>query len=214
MFNPEFSIGINGGITLSKVNFMRPAREFVASQNLLRQYAAGVGAKYISERNVGVQVEINYSQRGWDEQGDAIINTSEGMIREEISYTRSLNYLEIPIYTHIYFNAGKRGRICFNIGPQLSFLLNEKVKKSHLFFEEGKEKYPYYTLDAQRKFDWGISGGPGFEWRTGIGSFALEGRYYFGLSDIFNPDKSKNAYFSTSSNQIITVKLVYFYRLK
>jgi hypothetical protein len=49
----------------------------------------------------------------------------------------------------------------------------------------------------------------GFELRTGIGNFILDGRYYFGLSDIYNNAKADD--FQASSNQVIGVKLTYFF---
>ena len=62
-------------------------------------------------------------------------------------------------------------------------------------------------MPLEKKFDWGLCGGPGFELRTGIGSFLLEGRYYYALGDIFN--SRKEDYFSKSSSQVISAKLTY-----
>jgi hypothetical protein len=45
------------------------------------------------------------------------------------------------------------------------------------------------------------------EVRTGIGNFILEGRYYYGLSDVFNNTRAD--VFLNSHNQVITVKLSY-----
>ena len=63
------------------------------------------------------------------------------------------------------------------------------------------------TMEVQKKFDWGLCGGPGIELRTGIGSFLLEGRYYYALGDMFNSRKGDT--FSKSSSQIISAKLTY-----
>lgn len=62
-------------------------------------------------------------------------------------------------------------------------------------------------MEVQKKFDWGLCGGPGIELRTGIGSFLLEGRYYYALGDMFNSRKGDT--FSKSSSQIISAKLTY-----
>jgi len=72
----------------------------------------GMAVKYISEKHLGLIAEVNYSQRGWTEEFDPT---------DGFSYNRRLNYLELPIMTHIYF--GNKIRFIVNIGPQISFLL-------------------------------------------------------------------------------------------
>ncbi|MDH8701289.1 hypothetical protein M2138_000630 [Dysgonomonadaceae bacterium PH5-43] len=216
-FKPELSYGINGGITLSKVRFV-----FSVPQDNFIQPQGGITVRYISEKNFGLQAELNYSLRGWKERTDSLhVN----------KYTRSVGYLELPLMTHIYFNISKRFRGVFNIGPQIGYYLGEATKEKVLyppnssvqFLENGNvivssknnnveenDAPSYYYQDIQRKFDYGIVGGGGLELQTGIGNFILEGRYYFGLSDIFNNKRSD--YFQTSSNQVISIKLSYLTR--
>ena len=64
-----------------------------------------------------------------------------------------------------------------------------------------------HSLGVQKRFDWGLCGGPGLEIRTGIGSFLVEGRYYYALGDIFNSRKGDP--FPKSSNQVISAKVTY-----
>ncbi|MDR3060488.1 MAG: PorT family protein [Dysgonamonadaceae bacterium] len=211
-FKTEWAFGANGGITLSKISF-NP----IIKQDMLFQYAGGLTARYISERNVGIQVELNYSLRGWKEKHDSIdiYKTTFSVSVPDDSmklpkYSRSLSYLEIPVMTHIYFDMGSRMRIIFLLGPQLGYYLNEKIVDSELVTNLSSTLPPYYEKKVQRKFDYGLTGGMGFELRTGIGSFVVDGRYYFGLSDIFSNHKSD--YFQASSNQVISVKLSYLFR--
>ncbi|MCL2650877.1 MAG: PorT family protein [Candidatus Azobacteroides sp.] len=200
-FEKELSIGVNGGTTISSVNFV--GSKFTVRQNQLVQAVGGLSIRFISEKNIGIQGEINYSQRGWKEYD---------LIDTEFHYSRQLNYLELPVLTHLYFNAGERFRVVFNFGPQLGYFLSEKDLDLSLTTDNNKENRPYITQEVQRKFDWGLCFGGGVELCTGAGNFVLDGRYYYGLSDIFNNSKSDN--FASSSNQIISVKLTYFYRLR
>ncbi|GHT71077.1 hypothetical protein FACS1894155_07330 [Bacteroidia bacterium] len=211
-FKTEWSFGANGGITLSKISF-NP----IIKQDMLLQYAGGLTARYISEKNVGIQVELNYSLRGWKEKHDSINIYKTGFpisvpddSMKLAKYSRSLSYLELPIMTHIYFDMSSRMRIIFLLGPQLGYYLSEKVIDSELTTGSSLSDPPYYELKVQRKFDYGLTGGMGFELRTGVGSFVIDGRYYFGLSDIFSNHKSD--YFQASSNQVISVKLSYLFR--
>ena len=195
-FHKEFNWGVNGGVSISSMSFSPKVR-----QNKLMQGVGGISVRYISENNFGIQSEINYSQRGWKEYD------TEDM---DMRYIRVLDYIELPVLTHIYFDAGKRFRTVFNLGPQLGFLLNERIVES-VNIDTNKK---YYTQKAQSRFDWGLCFGGGIELRTGSGSLVLDGRYYYGLSDVFTNSKvDPTYYFAASSNQIICVKLTYLMAL-
>ena len=196
-FQKEWAFGANAGLTLSKVSFY-PSMP----QDLLYQGTGGFTVRYISESQFGIQAELNYSLRGWTEKTDTVNRFNE--------YSRSTSYLELPIMTHIYFNMGKRARLVFNLGPQLGYYVGEKTLKAEIDPRlDGLPEYDYYNTKIQQPFDYGLVGGMGFELRTGAGSFILDGRYYFGLSDIFNNTKADR--FQSSSNQIIGIKLSYLF---
>jgi len=201
-FQPEWDFGINAGVTSSSVSFVPRV-----AQGNLQQLQVGATVRYLSEKNFGLQGELNLSQRGWKEEKDDIPTHK---------FSKQLLYAEMPVMTHIYFNLGKRVRLIFNMGPQISYLVSEKVKESDIVPKidfENTENYPIqYNTPTQTKFDWGIIGGGGLELRTGIGSFVVEGRYFYGLADIYK--NSKKDYYAQSSNQVLGVKLTYFYNRK
>jgi hypothetical protein len=194
-FVPEWGYGVNIGNTYSKVNLASRLR---VPQELLSQYSGGIAVRYISEEHFGIYGELNFSQRGWKERSDSVhLNR----------FSRSLTYIELPIMTHIYFGMGKRARVIFNIGPQIGYNIGEKIQE---MLALDPETATYYGLKVQQKFDYGLKGSIGFEFRTGIGSFILDGRYYFGLSDIYH--NSRADIFQSSSNQVIGVNLSYLFR--
>jgi len=200
-FTPEWAYGVNGGLTFSKVSF---SSYISVPQTLLRQFSGGITGRYISEKNFGIQVELNLSQRGWKERPDSAIYLNR--------YTRSITYLELPVMTHIYFNLGKRVRLIFNLGPQISYYIGEKdigIKDIYDYKENDKGE-SYYTTSIERPFDYGLKGAMGVEFRTNTASIILDGRYYFGLSDIFN--NARADFFQASHNQIIGVNLTYLFR--
>ena len=198
----NFAVGINGGLNMSSVSFNPKIK-----LNTLNTMSMGVTMRYMSEKYFkmmcGVQMEINYSQRGWDEK----IEDDSGN-----SYSRTMNYLEIPFMAHLAFgkDALNRGvKVFFNAGPQIGFFLgdNEKINwtTSTTRPEHGKE--------VENKFDYGITGGGGVELRTKkAGSFLVEGRYYFALSDFYST--TKKDYFARAAHGTITVKLTYLFDLK
>lgn len=200
----NFAIGANAGMNFSSVSFTPSIK-----QTNLQGINGGFTARYICEKYFsmicGVQMELNYSQRGWKEKiEDGSDNT----------YQRTLNYLEIPLLAHIAFGKERGVRFFLNAGPQIGFFLSDKE-------EQGGEKWDtsnrpnnitaQYGKDIENKFDYGITGGLGLEIRTGAGNFLVEGRYYYGLADIYKNSKKDD--FSRSGNSTIVGKITYLFDL-
>ncbi len=202
-FQPEMSFGVNSGVNISRVSFSPRI-----PQDMLIQYTGGFTFRYITEKNCGLQAELNYSLRGWKETHDILINTQENF------YTRSLAYIELPIMSHFYIDLGKKFRVLFFLGPQLSYLMKEKELERDLKVSPDDTNLLrpyYYDKEVERPFEYGIVGGLGVELRTGIGSFVLDGRFYHSLRDIFKTDRSEM--FQKSLNMVIGVKLGYLFQL-
>jgi hypothetical protein len=65
-------------------------------------------------------------------------------------------------------------------------------------------------MPVEKKFDYGIVGGAGIEFSLPkIGHILLEGRYYFGLGNIYG--NTKQDYFGKSNQQAIVIKMSYLY---
>lgn len=198
----NFAVGINGGLNINSVSFQPKIK-----QNSLKGMALGLTMRYMSEKYFkmmcGLQMEINYSQRGWDE------NIDDG---SDNTYSRTMNYLEIPFMAHLAFgkDALNRGvKVFFNAGPQIGFFLSDKEKMSDNWDPSNRPNgvTGQYGKAVENKFDYGIVGGAGLEVSTGIGHFLLEGRYYFGLGDFYK--NSKRDYFEKSAHSFIGVRLTY-----
>lgn len=202
----NLAVGINGGMNMSKVDFSPSIKQ--KSKNGM---SMGVTARYISEKYFnmlcGIQVELNYSQRGWNE------NIEDGT---ENTYSRTMNYLEVPMLAHLAFgkDALDRGvRFFLNLGPQFGIFLNEKENMSENWNPSYRPNgvVQQYGKMVETKFDYGIVGGAGLELSTGIGHFLLEGRYYLGLSDFYKSTKKDE--FGRSGHSYIGVRLTYLYDL-
>ncbi|MDR2390036.1 MAG: PorT family protein [Tannerellaceae bacterium] len=203
-FQPEFSVGASFGMGVSSVTFVPKVQE-----NYLLGTHAGITVRWLTETFAGLVFEVNYSQQGWDEHFDD---------PSSYYYSRRLNFIAIPLLAHLYYGK-KQVRFFFNIGPKTGFFLNEnttgKVDPDSPPIDEitGKpHSSQQWDMPIENKFAWGICGGPGLEVRTPIGSFMLEGRYYYSLGDLFGNRKAD--YFSKSSSQVISAKLTYLIPLK
>ena len=202
-FQTEWAIGASGGIGFSRVSF----GPYKVKETMLLGLNGGVTARWITEKNLGLQLEINLKQQGWSEDFSLI----EDFPINNPFYTRRMTYVDIPLLTHIYFGSEKV-RFFVNLGPQIGFFLQESTDEN-LHGEYIPDKpYEQHTLPVEKKIEWGLGGGPGLEFRSGIGFFLLEGRYYYGLSDFYSTRRSDA--FSKASSQLISVKLTYLIPLR
>lgn len=200
----NFALGVNGGLNMSSVSFEPNIKQ--TSQSGM---AFGVTARYMSEKYFnmlcGLQLEVNYSQRGWKEDiEDETGNT----------YNRVMNYLEIPLLAHLAFGKDaldKGVQFFVNAGPQISFFLNETENMSENWDASKRPNgiVQQYGKMVENKFDYGILGGLGLELSTKVGHFILEGRYYYGLSDFYNSSKKDD--FGRSGHSYMGVRLTYLY---
>lgn len=200
----NFSIGVNAGLNMSSVSF-----EPSIKQNKQNGMAFGATARYMSEKYFkmmcGIQAELNYSQRGWNEKIEDGSNDT---------YNRTMNYLEIPLLAHLAFgkDSQEKGMKFFiNMGPQIAFFLNETENMSEKWNPDYRPNgvTQQYGKMVENKFDYGILGGAGLELSTGIGHFLLEGRYYYGLSDFYKSTKKDD--FGRSGHSYLGVRLTYLF---
>jgi hypothetical protein len=187
LIKPELYLGANFGITESEIMF-KPS----VNQGFLRGYNGGLVLRYIAEKNVGMQAELNFSQRGWTE--------SSGL------YTKQLNYIELPFMTHIFM--GKKSRFFINIGPKISYLISEKELINNVIGSTDVQQ----TTKIQNPFDYGLCGGLGLLFTIGKNVVQLDTRANFSLSDVYS--NKKTDYFSTSSNFNVSVNLAWLLKVK
>jgi hypothetical protein len=184
---PEIYIGATGGMTGSMVMFNPKVNQSMP----LLAYNGGLSIRYVTESHCGLQIEANYSQRGWEEAGG--------------NYSRRADYVEFPLLTHLYW--GKTNRFIFNLGPKLSYLLKETDLINTVAEPQEQQKTPIYN-----PFDYGIAAGFGYNLHTRkAGVFQLETRAYYGLSNIFAD--AKTDYFKASNFLNVSVSLGYYFQL-
>lgn len=185
--HPEMYIGATFGPTGSVVMFNPTVK-----QTFLLGYNGGIMYRFISDKGLGLQAELNWSQRGWSESGNL--------------YARQLNYIEIPFMSHFYL--GSKNRFFFNIGPKISYLISEKVLTDNT---SGSTNTQYVT-NVQNPLDYGLCGGFGLIFNVSKLAFQLDSRVNYSLSDIFS--NVKGASFANSNNFNIAINLGLLLRVK
>ena len=122
--------------------------------------------------------------------------------------------------THIFFG-NRRVKGFFNLGPELNIMLGDGIKSNFIYQDAAAMDYfiqdprhiEQLTMDINNRLDYGICAGAGMEVNLNPKhSLLLEGRFYYGLTDVF--PNHKTDVFAGSNSMSITVTLGYFYRLK
>ncbi len=213
----DFAIGVNGGYVLSNISFVP-----TVSQTFHGGLTGGLSYRYVCEKYFksicSIYGEINYAQIGWKEEildieDKPVINQETGL---EEQFQKTLNYIQFPIMARLAWGRERKGfNFFFQVGPQFGLYLSEKVKSN---FELEKRNVDdrvnkiieQDTMKVENKFDYGIAGGLGLEYsHPKVGHFIIEGRYYYGLGNIYHD--SKRDFFGRSNFGNIVVKLTYLF---
>ena len=217
-YRTDFAVGVNGGYMLSKVSFTPDV-----PQNMLGGMTAGLTFRYNCEKYFkslcAIVAEVNIAQTGWKEKIEGMKNQPLYYADDPdnaLHYERKITYLQIPIFARLGWGRERKGlQGFFQVGPQIAFMLSEKTttnlvpgyapteaRASNIVNQE--------TMPVEKKFDYGIAGGAGIEFSMPkVGHFLLEGRYYYGLGNIFG--NSKSDYFGKSNFGQIVIKATYLF---
>jgi len=188
-FVPVSSLGIRQGANLSFVEFSPSV-----SQGYVYGYNGGLVYRYSNEDLFALQVELNYSQKGWIEDFDTIPN----------SYNRKLNYIEIPFLAQIYFGQRKLNYFV-NLGTAFAYLISEKETME---IENSLYEREYYNKSIGNKFDYSVVVELGLRYDSKIGAFNFGVRYYYTITSLYKFD-ADNLY-EISRNQVLNLSLTYF----
>ena len=213
----DFSIGFNGGYVLSSVSFSPSV-----PQKMHGGVTGGLSLRYVCEKYFNtvcsIYAEVNYASLGWrdkiqDVNNAPVINEMTG---EAEAYSRTINYIQVPIMAHLAWGKESRGvQFFINLGPQFGIYLNESTKMNFDFEKRNRTArsssiVAQDTMTVEKKFDYGIAAGIGLEYTVPrVGHFLVEGRYYYGLGNIYGD--SKRDYFGRSNFGNIILKMTYLF---
>lgn len=203
-YKSNVSVGIKGGADMSRV-FFNPA----VKQGFIFGGVAGLTFRYVEENHFGLIAEANWTQRGWKENFEGA----------PYKYSRTLNYLQIPVMAHIYF--GRRGRFFLNAGPELGIFLGESTSAN--FNPHDTQSLPDFpnenrtnvqmTMKASQKIDYGISAGIGGEFSINkSNALFIETRFYYGLGNVLKSGRTEE--FNASNQMSVSLCLGYWFRIK
>ena len=219
-YRTDLAVGFNAGYMMSSVGFVPEV-----PQKNLGGLTGGLTVRYTCERYFksicAIVAEVNLAQTGWKENITDIDSQPVYYIDDEaktnpLAYERKMTYVQVPLMARLGWGRERKGLQAFiQAGPQMGFFMSESTKTNVI---KGKDTQTdrsskvvaQDTMAVERKFDYGIALGAGIEFsHPKVGHFIVEGRYYYGLGDIYK--NSKSDYFSRSNFEQIVIKATYLF---
>ncbi len=197
----QVSLGFRGGGNYSTMDFTNNP-EFKYQKPLYRAgFQGGIFILYTNDPHVGLLGELNYNQKGWSQATETITN---------IKYERQINYLELAVLTHIFIGK-KRFRFLINIGPYVAYALNSEEWIKDISTGQVISKPYVFTDSVDNRLDYGLLVGAGFEYVFSFGTIHLEGRYSFGLGNVYQVKTRES---ELSQNRVISITIGYAYNFR
>ena len=221
-YRTDFAVGANAGYMLSNVGFMPEV-----PQKMLGGLTGGLTVRYTCEKYFksicSVVAEVNLAQTGWkenimDENRQPVYYADDTQQLNPLSYERKMTYVQIPLMARMGWGRERKGfQFFFQVGPQIGVFLSEKTSTNVVMGkatanQRSSQVVAQDTMAVEKKLDYGIAAGLGMEFsHRRLGHFLIEGRYYYGLGDIYG--NSKSDYFGRSNFGQIVIKATYLFDL-
>ena len=221
-YRTDFAIGGSAGYMLSNVGFIPEV-----PQGMLGGLTGGFTMRYTCEKYFksicALVAEVNVAQTGWkedikDADRQPVYYEGDANKLNPLFYERKMTYLQIPLMARMGWGRERKGfQFFFQVGPQVGVFLGESTSTNVIpgkktINDRTSQVVAQDTMAVEKKFDYGIAGGIGLEFsHRKLGHFLIEGRYYYGLGDIYG--NSKSDYFGRSNLGQIVIKATYLFDL-
>ncbi|TVQ69889.1 MAG: PorT family protein [Balneolaceae bacterium] len=173
------NFGIKGGVNIANISF----DDFDDNSSRTGFTIGAIVDIGIPMFPVGLETGLYYSQKGTTFD---ISETVEGMTLTADA-TIKLDYLKIPVLAKVNFGPPGPFSPHFVAGPYAGFILNAETESSFL-----GETFTEDISDDVESMDFGLMVGLGADLNLMVTKISIQGRYSFGLTDVFEDDSSKN----------------------
>ena len=234
-YRTDFAIGFNGGYSMSNIAFVPKVPQGLLG-GMTAGFSARYTCEKYFKSICAVVGEVNVTQMGWKEDildindQPVVLHTDE---TQTLQYSRKMSYVQIPLLARLGWGRERKGfQGFFQIGPQVGFLLSESTDANFDVhdpaFNPAVDNEGYFSpnyryansrvshtvaqdsMAVENTFDYGIAAGVGLEFsHRKLGHFLVEGRYYYGLGNIYG--SSKRDFFARSNFGNILIKFTYLF---
>ena len=189
--NAQTWIGLRQGVGISQTMFHQSGLQKI-EQEYFSAFSSGLLFRHYSEKYAGIQIELNYTKKGWKE-----IDSTD--------YRKcDISYIELPFMAQFRLG-GKKLEFIISAGSLLGYSIQTKEDINYKIKDE-PESYVFKPLE------FAITGGIGVNFKTKKSIFQLEVRY---THELLNAIETFNIVPRTSFAQIqyLYVSLSYMFKI-
>ncbi|SMG50244.1 Outer membrane protein beta-barrel domain-containing protein [Marivirga sericea] len=191
-------VGLRGGINIPSVNYTNFVRGPIVTGFRNEFFIApsfGVSYRNMQSEKIGVQIDLNYSTKGWGQL----------TLLETNTFITRINYLELPFYLHWQLIGKKKLKFFVDAGVYVAWALSAEQEIANDV--DLVENQIIYSVEKDNRGDFGIYAGAGVSYDFSIFILQLDGNFKSGFANILpvNPFIKENPPIST--NQVPSVQL-------
>lgn len=198
---PQHFVGVKGGAIYSTISLDVSTDHALVLNNGI---TGGIVYRYFSQKQVGIQLELNYTEKGGiDFFEKSKLPDTTGAI-DYTYFNLNLKYIEFPFLMHMRIGK-KNHKLKFNLGSHIGYNIYENLK----FEEDGLDIN--YKKNIDSKFEFGFIFGIGYGYSMPKGIIDFEVRYSLGLNNIYKVYSINSS--TTNQNQAVMATISYLYHV-
>lgn len=175
-------VGFRGGTNISSAYIEHTVFTLNTDIGFETGFNAGILVKHFSFRkkrnlNTGVQLSINYSQKGWSQSFDT----------GEPTYSSRLNVLEVPIEAIISVGR-KKLKYFVTAGFYGEYILGADQSPTPNLENLGRDEFYTYVDSRDNQVGYGLRGSAGLTRDFPFGTIHIEGAFSFSVSNFIKTE--------------------------
>ena len=175
----ETYVGIKAGGHASSAFIEHTIFNLNVNTTFLPGVNGGVFIRYLPEKresflNSGIQLGVNYVQKGW----------RQTFFTGEPTYQARMDYLEIPLEGMGYF--GGKNKFFISAGFYMEFLINDELDSAPNVDNLIGDDFYTYSEDRDREVGYGARLGGGLFRETSVGTFQIEGFFTYSIANFID----------------------------
>jgi len=167
-------IGLKGGYNTSTANIYHQIFTYTADIGFNSGYQVGVVMMNFLRPHYGIQMELNYTQKGYVQRFDT----------GEPDFVTDFDFVELPFLVNVY--SGKNELHFFaNAGCFFEYLITAKTSGN--ITDTDEEDFHPFDPNRDPRIGYGFRGGVGGFYEFNFGTLMLEGSFSYSLSNFLDP---------------------------
>lgn len=202
-------IGLKAGISIPNLTAGNSSNPISSGYSSRLDVAAAIYAEFHLSKHFSLQPQLEYSSQGGKKKGVQAFTVPAEMeplfppgqapsyLYANYRSVAKMNYLMLPVLAKLHLNTGKKWGTYFSVGPFISYLLSAKniTSGSSIIYLDKQQTQPLSNESQSfdntenvrsdlHKFNSGISGEAGINYKLSKGRIFFEAGGNFGLLNI------------------------------